>query len=140
MILKQRNKSGEAFTLSENILHDAESLAVAVGQLRTANNFLTRQQQLQPHVRIMLNALSNARLLALWHCTGYATGRRAALTNGMSEHAFYYGRALCRAAMVHDGKRFTTAEIETALGVAVERCKAKPILLHKWLPLSRRPR
>lgn len=142
-ILKQRNKAGEAYTNSETILHNEESLMVAVAKLREANNYLTRRMQLQPHIRLVQQSLALARLLALWHCAGFRTGKRAAVSMGMSEHGWYHGRALLMVGLVYGKDGFTTSdptEIETALKVAIERIQAKPNLFYSRLPMSRRPR
>lgn len=143
MTIERKRRPVASFGDSETILNRSESLAIAMAQLQAANNYLTRQQQLKPHVRIVLNALASARLLALWHCTGYLCGRRAALSFGMSEHKFYYGRAMLCAAQVYvRGTGFTTtdpAHIEDNLSTALEVCLVRPRALYKYVPPSRRP-
>src|SRR5687768_8302865 len=143
MLLSNRKKTSEAYVNSEKILHDNDHLSTAVAKLRQANNYLTRRMQLQANVRMVQQSLALARLLALWHCGGFRTGKRAALSMGMTEHGWYHGRALLMAALIYDNNGFTTNdpnEIEQALTVAVERIEKKPSLFLTRLPLSRRPR
>jgi hypothetical protein len=98
---------------------------------------------MKPHVRIVTQSVAAARLLALWHCTGYMTGRKASYTFGMSERTWYYARALCMVARIHDGLRFKTEdpeEIERALGIAQRKCELDPTLLYLRVPWSKRPK
>jgi hypothetical protein len=142
-ILKQRNKTGEVYAISEQLAHVNEALTVTVAKLRHENNHLRRKAQLKPHVRIITQSVAAARLLALWHCTGYMTGRKAAYSFGMSERTWYYARALCMVARIHDGVKFKTEnpeEIERALAVAEQKCTFDPSLLELRLPLSKRPK
>jgi hypothetical protein len=143
VILKQRNKSGEVYAISEQFAHVNEALTITVAKLRHENNLLRRKAQMKPQIRIIHQSAAAARLLALWHCTGYMTGRKAAYSFGMSERTWYYARALCMVARIHDGVKFKTddpAELEKALGVAFKKCEADPSLLYMRVPLSKRPK
>ncbi len=128
---------------SELALATADKLAVAVAQLRSENNFLRRKLKVRPQTRMLQQAAAGARLLALWHCTGYRTGRMTALSFGMSERTWFAARALCLAARIHDGIAFTTDEpndIEKRLALALAKCEQNISCLVSRLPLSRRPR
>jgi hypothetical protein len=141
-ILKQRNQS-EPYAISEQIAHSADSLTVKVAQLQRHNNFLTRKMQLQPSVRVRETAKASAELLALWHLTGYRTGKRASLSMGMSEYTWYHARAFCMLGLIHSKNGFTTDdanEIATGLKVAAERLAKDPNALNRYLPSSRRVR
>jgi len=142
-LLKPRSAAGDHFAVSEQIAQAIEPLTVAVAKLRSENNFLRRKAKLQPHVRVAHQAGAAARLLALWHCTGYRTGRRAALSFGMSDRTWFHAKALCMVARIHDGNQFTTTnptEIEQALAVAVQKCERDPNTLILRLPASRKPK
>lgn len=142
-ILRQRNKAGEAYLLSEELAHVNEALTITVAKLRHENNHLRRKAQMKPNVRIVTQSVAAARLLALWHCTGYMTGRKAAYSFGMSERTWYYARALCMVARVHDGLRFKTddpEELENALRLAEAKATLDPSMLFLRVPLSKRPK
>jgi len=142
-ILKKRSSNPEPFEAAERLAQEVDQLTVAVAKLRAENNALRRRAKLQPHIRIVQQAAPAARLLALWHCAGYRTGRMTALSFGMPERTWFYARALLIVARVHDGRAFTTtdpAEIERALALAVKRCEKDPAILLTRLPLSRRPK
>lgn len=143
-LLKQRNKSGEAFIESEEILRREDGkLAQAIIKLRQHNKRLTRRMQLRPHVRVIDYSLASATQLALWHCSGFQTGRKAAYTLGLSERSWYYGRALLMVARLHDGREFRTndpAQIVARLNTAVEKYEKEPQVLYARVPKSRRPR
>jgi hypothetical protein len=142
MILKSRGNK-EAYAESERIIHSLESLTVKVAQLQRINGFLTRKMQLQPEVRRALSVSAAAELLALWHLTGFKTGKRAALSLGMANYTWYHARAFCRLGLVHDGRGFTSTdpeEIANGLRVAGERLKKNPEALNRYLPASRRVR
>lgn len=141
-ILRQRNGS-EPYAISEQIAHGADSLAVKVAQLQRHNNFLTRRMQLQPAIRVRESVKAAAELLALWHLTGYRTGKRASLSNGMSEYTWYHARAFCMLGLIHSKTGFTTSdpdEIATGLKVAAERLAKDTNALNRYLPSSRRVR
>jgi hypothetical protein len=143
MILKQRNKAGEAYLISEQLAHANEALTITVTKLRHENNLLRRKAQMKPNVRIVTQAVAAARLLALWHCTGYMTGRKAAYSFGMSERTWYYARALCMVARVHDGLKWKTEdpeEIERGLKMAEAKATLDPSILFLRVPLSKRPK
>jgi hypothetical protein len=142
-ILKQRNKAGEVYAISEQLAHVNEALTITVAKLRHENNHLRRKAQLKPHVRIITQSAAAARLLALWHCTGYLTGRKAAYSFGMSERTWYHARALCMVGRIHDGNRFVTEDpeqIERALALAEQKCTQDPSFLLLRLPQSKQPK
>lgn len=141
-ILKQRSNI-EPYAISEEITHSPDSLIIKVKQLQKVNGFLSRKLQLQPEVRVSLTVSVAAELLALWHLTGFRTGKRAAKSLGMSEYTWYHARAFCMLGLVHDGRSFTSndpTEIAAGLAVAAERLATKPQALNRYLPPSRRVR
>lgn len=141
-ILKKRISSPQPFEVAEQLAREVDQLTVAVAKLRAENNDLRRRTKLQPHIRVVQQAAAAARLLALWYCAGYRTGRMTALSFGMPERTWFYARALLMVARVHTGRAFTTtdpAEIERALALAIKRCEKDPDILMMRLPLSRQP-
>jgi hypothetical protein len=141
-ILKQRNNS-EPYAISEEIAHLNESLTVKIARLQKVNGHLMRKMQLQPEVRQALSVSAAAELLAMWHLLGYKTGKRAALSLGMSNYTWWHARAFCRLGLVHDGRNFTTSdpdEVASGLRVAAERLAKNPEALNRYLPASRRVR
>jgi hypothetical protein len=139
-----RTRKDAEFTALSNQLADANaSLVAKVAQLKKENHYLRRGNRIMPHVRIVQRAYAGAQMLALWHCGGYRTGRKAAMLNGMSDRTWYAARALLMVGRVHNGRSFTTdepSELETALLSAVKRSEMDPGLLHARLPRSRRPK
>jgi hypothetical protein len=92
---------------------------------------------------VSLAISASAELLALWHLTGFRTGKRAAKSLGMSEYTWYHARAFCMLGLVHDGRGFTSndpEEIARCLAVAAERLADKPQAINRYLPASRRVR
>lgn len=142
-ILKQRSGRGEAYAVSEQIAQGYDALTLKVAQLQKVNGFLSRKAQLRPEVRMALSVSTAAELLATWHLVGFRTGKRAALSMGMSNYTWYYARAYCRLGLVHDGRGFTSNdadEIERGLRVAKERLEKNEGALQRYLPPSRRVR
>jgi len=130
----------DAFLLSQQIAQAIEPLAIKVAQLQKANNYLSRANKVKPRLRIVLQASGAADLMALWHLSGYRTGRVACMSYGMSDRTWHYGRALLEVARVYAGDGWLledAAEIETRLRVAVERCEKNPEILVARLPPSR---
>jgi len=141
-ILKQRNGSAP-YSVSEEIAHSEDSLAVKIAKLQSHNNFLTRRMQLQPHVRVRETVKASAELLALWHATGYRTGKRACLSMGMSEYTWYHSRAFCMLGLIWSRTGWTTSdpdEITAGLRLACERLTKDSNALNRYLPMSRRVR
>jgi hypothetical protein len=141
-LLSKRTAAGETFDISQQIASAVEPLTAKVAQLKKANNYLTRTNKVKPRLRIVLQASGAADLLALWHLTGYRTGRIACQSYGLSDRAWHYGRALLQVARVwgHGREGWLSDdpnEIETALRVAVERCEKNPEILIARLPQSR---
>jgi hypothetical protein len=130
----------DAFLLSQQIAQAVEPLAIKVAQLQKANNYLSRANKVKPRLRLVLQASGAADLMALWHLAGYRTGRVAAMSYGLSDRMWHYGRALLEVARVYAGDGWLiedAAEIETRLRVAVERCEKNPEILVARLPPSR---
>jgi hypothetical protein len=141
-LLSKRGQAHETFDISQHIAQAVEPLALKVAALQKANNYLTRANKVKPRLRIVLQASGAADLLALWHLAGYRTGRAAAMSFGMSDRAWFHGRALLQVARVwgHGREGWLSDdpnEIETALRVAVEKYEKNPDILIARLPNSR---
>jgi hypothetical protein len=121
---------------------DNESLQDKVARLRKANNYLARKARVQPRTRIVLEAQEDAHRLASLYLAGYRTGKGSAATWGISDHRWYYARALLQVAGVYDtGWRSESLEhIAWSIEVAFERCLKNPDLMLLRLPLSRQLR
>lgn len=135
-------RSAETFGVSQQIAQAVEPLALKVAQLKKSNNYLIRANKVKPRLRIVLLASGAADLLALWHLSGYRTGRIACESYGMPDRTWHYGRALLQVARVwgHGREGWLSddpIEIETAIRVAVERCEKNPEILIARLPQSR---
>lgn len=138
-LLKPR-KDAEFTAINNQLADDNASLTAKVAALTKENHYLRRGNRVQPHMRLVQRAYAGAQLLAIWHCAGYRTGKKAALANGMSDRTWYAARALLMLGRVHDGHKFTTsdpAEIETRLHGATQRAGVQPELLNVRLPRSR---
>jgi len=123
MILRARNDA-EFTEINNRLVELNDALTVKVALLQKENHYLRRGNRVAPHMRLVQRAYAGAQLLAVWHCAGYRTGRKAALANGMSDRTWYAARALLMLARVHDGRAFTMsdpAEIEPRLKAATER-------------------
>lgn len=127
----------------EELARENVSLQVKVARLQKENHYLRRITQMKPHVRLVVRAEAAAQLLALWHCAGLRTGRKASFAAGMSQDTFYAGRALLVLAAVHDGKRWVTTDpevIEGRLKGAVELARKDVAHLVRNMPRSKRPK
>lgn len=139
-----RPKSEPVITqLSEDLFHENSTLQEKVARLQQENHYLRRANKVRPHLRLIVRAEAAAKTLALWHCSGYRTGRRAALELGMPERTWFAGRALLMVARLHDGREWVSDDAATIAGRiagAVEFCKKTPESLVYRLPKSKRPK
>lgn len=138
------NRADPAFTeTTELISREESSLAHKVAKLTAENHYLRRSNRVRPHLRIVLRAEESARTLALWHCSGYRTGRKAAFLNGMSNTSFFTGRALLELAGVHNGRAWTIDNpdlIERKIANAADYAKRSPAALIANMPPSKQPK
>lgn len=138
-----RRKDAQFVELSEQLAQDVNTLALKVAKLQKENHYLRRASRVRPQLRIVLRAEAAAHVLAMWHCTGYLTGRGSAFAHGMSHDTFYAGRALCVLANVHNGRAWLTddpATIENKLSATAEYAKRRPDVLIAHIPLSKQPK
>lgn len=127
--------------VSENLSKD--DLKVAVIKLRVENHYLRRGARVKPHVRLVLRAEASAKLMALWHAAGYQVGRKACRKHGLTEDAWYAGRALLMAGRLWLNDRFTTEDVDvikTRIQTTKERALVDPSVIGYRIPLSRRPK
>jgi hypothetical protein len=119
-----------------------ESLEIKVAKFRKANNYLARVARVAPRTRIVLEAKDDADHLAMLYLAGYRTGKGSAATWGISDHRWYYARALLQVAGVYDTgwKSEDPRLIEWSISVAAERCLDNPDLMLWRLPLCRQLR
>lgn len=118
-------------------------MQVKVARLQKENHYLRRVTQMKPQMRLVVRRPLPAQLLALWHCAGLRTGRKASFQAGMSQDTFYAGRALLMLAGVHDGQRWVTTEpavIESRLQGAIDLARKNPAHLVRNMPPSKRPK
>lgn len=138
------SKSNDRFaTVSREIVRADDRLTVQAAKLQQENHYLRRANRVRPHLKIVLRAEAAARLLALWHCSGYLTSRRACLSFGMSERSFFAGRAFLIVARIHDGAKWLAEDpevIESKMRFASTHCRKNPLSLALRMPLSRRPK
>ncbi len=127
----------------EALAQQNERLTVKVAALVQQNGYLRKANKVRPHVKLVEKANAAAKLLALWHCSGWLTGRESCTTYGMKESAFYAGRALLMLANLHDGANWLTDDadqIEARLTWALAYARKEPSALALNMPNSRRPR
>lgn len=127
----------------EELARENVSLHVKVARLQKENHYLRRVAHMKPQLRLVVRAEAAAQLLALWHCAGLRTGRKASFAAGMSQDSFYVGWALLVLAGVHDGHHWVTTDpalIESRLQAAAETARKKPVHLIRHMPPSKRPK
>lgn len=127
----------------EELARENVSLQVKVARLQKENHYLRRITQMRPQMRLSVRAEAAAQLLALWHCAGLRTGRKASFAAGMSQDSFYAGRALLMLAGVHDGQRWVTTDpevIKSRLKGAAEMARKNTATLVRNMPPSKRPK
>jgi hypothetical protein len=139
-----KSKTDDRFTtVSRDLARSDDRLTVQATKLQQENHYLRRANRVRPHLKIVLRAEAAARLLALWHCAGYLTSRRACLSFGMSERSFFAGRAFLIVARIHDGAKWLAEDpevIESKMRFAAAHCRKHPHSLALRMPLSRRPK
>lgn len=128
---------------ADRLSREGASLINRVAALQKENHYLRRSNRVRPQLRLVLRAEAAAQILAMWHCAGYMSGRKAAFAGGMSNSSFYAGRALCVLANVHNGHAWTTDNvvvIEQKLADAVAYARRNPEALVHNIPPSKRPK
>ena len=130
----------ELTKLIKKLTASNDSLAAKVRSLQHENYYLRQGNRVKPHIRTVYRANEGAHKLAILHCAGYRTGRKAAIKAGMSDRTWYASRAMLMLARVHDGENFVTSDpdelslrIDAAMKIALE----KPSKIQDRLPRSR---
>lgn len=137
-----RSNDGWAQT-AEQLAEQNERLTVQAAALRQQNGYLRKANRVRPHVKLCEKAEASAKLLALWHVTGWRTGKASCKAYGMTEGYFFAGRALLVLAGLHDGYAWLSDNADTIEGklrMASELARKRPELLAQNMPNSRRPR
>lgn len=96
-----------------DLLAQGEYLRARLETLQRENTQLRRQlRENCRETQILRKALDAAQFMIVTHLAGQSASRAACVRDGMPQRAWYWGRALLVDARVHNGKRFTTANIE----------------------------
>lgn len=120
-----------------------ERLTVLAAQLKQQNGYLRKANKVQPHVKFVEKAAASAKLLALWHVSGWLTGKESCKSYGMSETTFFWGRGLLMLANLRDEGGWLTDDadtIESKIAMAVSYARHAPEALAQNIPNSRRPK
>lgn len=144
MNILKANVDPEFTELCNKLLQEKATLTAKVAALTKENHYLRKGNRVAPQMRIVQRAYASAQLLAMWHCAGFRTGRRASNQNGMSDRSWYAGRALLLLAGIYDWqlgfKTDNKEEIERLLAVAIEKATQNPASLLVRLPVSKQPK
>jgi hypothetical protein len=128
--------------LCEQLAQQNDRLIIQSASLIQQNGYLRKANHVRPHIKLVEKARASAKLIALWHVTGYLTGRDSCFSYGMSNSYFFAGRALLVLAGVHDGDHWLTDDanrIEESLAMAAGVATKTPALLAQNMPNSKRP-
>lgn len=127
---------------AEELARQNDRLITQAASLAQQNGYLRKANRVRPHVKLIEKAKAAAKLMALWHVSGWLTGRDSCLSYGMANSYFFAGRALLILAGVHDGERWLTDDagrIEERLHMAGEVATKTPELVGQNMPNSKRP-
>ncbi len=109
LIAKLNNLEVENADLTAN----NEYLRARLETLQRENSQLRRRvREKSREGRILRTALDGAMFLAITHLAGQSTSRAACMADGMPIRAWYWARALLVDARCHNGRRFTTNDME----------------------------
>ena len=96
-----------------DLLANNEYLRARLETLQRENSQLRRQlREKSREGRILRTALDAAQFMAITHLAGQSASRAACMADGMPTRAWYWGRALLVDSRVHNGRHFTTTNLD----------------------------